>query len=498
MGLASPTRLITSAARLALLALACAIASCAFGVQRARAATYDENHIISNENVRAAYSMSEAEVQSFLDARTGVLKSLVTSDYAGQKKKASAIIYTASQNYRISPRVILALLQKEQSLLTRTTLTGSTLTRALGAGCPDATTNYYPGFGKQVWYAAWLLSNYGEIKAYPTTYVSLWAPGMSYICYTGTVVPVNLGTYKLYVYNPSLPGNKNFWTIYDSYFGDPLAAFVPAKVSLTVASAGYASIKLSWPSVSGATGYAVYRATSSGGTYSRIATAHAATYSDSGRTTGKTYYYKVRASHTEAATTYGSYSSVHSMKAVPGKVLLTAQSAGYTSIKVSWPAVSGATGYQIYRATSVGGSYTRIMTVKTTSHTNSSRSTGKTYYYKVRAYHTEGSTKAYGPYSSVKSAKAVPARVSGLTLSKASSTSVGITWSSVSGASGYAVYRATSSSGTYVGIKTLTGRSYKNTGLAKGKTYFYKVRAYHVEAGTRVYGSYSSAKSLGL
>ena len=485
-------------ARLGVLVAACAIALCASGVARASAATYDANHIITNANARASYSMSSAEIQSFLAARSGVLKSLTTANYAGTKMTASAIIYQASQNFHISPRVILTMLQKEQSLLTRTTLTSTTLTRALGAGCPNGSTNYYPGFGKQVWYASWLLSQYGEIKAYPTTYVNLWTPGMAYTLYTGKVVPENLGTYKLYVYNPSLSGNKTFWSVYDSYFGDPLAAFVPAKVSLSAASAGYTTIKLSWPKVSGATAYSLYRATSSGGTYTRIATTTTTSYTNTSRTTGKTYYYKARAYHTETSSTYGAYSSVKSAKAVPGTVSLSVASAGYNSIRLSWTAVSGATGYQIYRATSSGGTYVNEYTATGTSHTNGSRTTGKTYYYKVRAYHTEGSTKVYGSFSSVKSTKAVPAKVSTLTITKASSTSVGLAWSKVSGASGYAIYRATSSGGTYTNVKTTSSVSYTNTGLAKAKTYYYKVRAYHTEGSTKVYGSYSPVKSMKL
>jgi fibronectin type 3 domain-containing protein len=446
--------------------------------------------------MRATYSMSAGDIQSFLGAQTGILESLVTTNYAGQPMTASAIIYQACQNYGISPRVILTMLQKEQSLLTRTTLTSSTLTRALGAGCPDKTTNYYPGFGKQVWYAAWLLSNFGEVKAFPSTYVNLWAPGMTYQCGASVVTPENLATYKLYVYNPSVEGNNTFWSVYAKYFGDPLAGFVPAKVKLTAASAGYASIKLSWPSVSGATGYSVYRATSSGGTYSQIASATATTFTDASRTTGKTYYYKVRASRTDSGTVWGNYSSVQSAKAVPTKVTLTAASAGYRSIKLSWTAVAGATRYEIYRATSAGGTYVNEYTLSGTSHPNGSRTTGKTYYYKVRAYHLEGSMKVYGSFSAVKSARAVPAKVTGLKLAKASSTSVGLKWSSVSGATGYAVYRATSSSGTYTKIASPRSASYKSTGLTRGKTYWYKVRAYHLEGSTNVHGAYSSVGSM--
>jgi Repeat of unknown function (DUF5648) len=198
------------------------------------AATFDPTKIVSDDNMRAYDCMSQTDIQAFLNTQSGPLKSLVTNDYAGKKKPAAQIIAEACRQWHISPKVMLTLLQKEQSLLTRTTLAKNTLNRAIGAGCPDATTNKYPGFGKQMWYGARLLDGYGEGKNGST--VKLWkAP---YTTYAG-VNTANLATYKLYVYNPSigakapygdlskqaanLSGNASFWWIYTKYFGNTFA-----------------------------------------------------------------------------------------------------------------------------------------------------------------------------------------------------------------------------------------------------------------------------------
>ena len=61
--------------------------------------------------------------------------------------------------------------------------------------------------------------------------------------------------------------------------------------------------------------------------------------------------------------------------------------------------------------------------------------------------------------------------------SKASSTSIKVTWSKVSGAKKYEVYRATSKSGKYTKVATVTSTNYTNKKLSKGKTYYYKVVA---------------------
>jgi hypothetical protein len=209
----------------------------------AQAATFNPALVISDANMRASATLSTGDIQSFLNTQKGPLKSLVTTDYAGKKKPASQIIYEASVQWHINPRVMLTLLQKEQSLLTRTSLDKNTLSRAIGAGCPNGSTNKYPGFGNQMWYGARLLDGYGEGKNGST--IALWkAPTttvMDIYKHPNVVVKTaNLATYKLYIYNPSigakspygdlssqasnLSGNANFWMIYRKSFGDTFAA----------------------------------------------------------------------------------------------------------------------------------------------------------------------------------------------------------------------------------------------------------------------------------
>ena len=75
------------------------------------------------------------------------------------------------------------------------------------------------------------------------------------------------------------------------------------------------------------------------------------------------------------------------------------RSTAFTNFK--WDECVGVTGYEVYRATSQNGTYTKVGTVTATSFKNTGLKSGTTYYYKVRAYKTVGSTKLYGAYSSV-------------------------------------------------------------------------------------------------
>lgn len=186
-------------------------------------------------------------------------------------------------------------------------------------------------------------------------------------------------------------------------------------------------------------------------------------------------------------------------KEAPEKVKnVKASSKSYNSIKITWNKAAGADGYKIYRATSKSGKYSAIKTVtsaSTLSYTNTGLTTGKTYYYKVRAYTTINGSKVYGSYSSVVSAKPSLSKPS-LYLS-AGSKKAYIKWSKISGASGYEIYRASSKKGYYSKIKTITSgktTSYTNSKLTRKKTYYYKVRAYRYVSGKKVYSSYSSVK----
>jgi uncharacterized repeat protein (TIGR02543 family) len=49
--------------------------------------------------------------------------------------------------------------------------------------------------------------------------------------------------------------------------------------------------------------------------------------------------------------------------------------------------------------------------------------------------------------------------------------SINTSWGGVTGANGYEVYRAASSTGTYTLVSTTTATSYNNTGLATNSTY---------------------------
>ncbi len=68
-----------------------------------------------------------------------------------------------------------------------------------------------------------------------------------------------------------------------------------------------------------------------------------------------------------------------------------------------------------------------------------------------------------------------------------------ISWSKVNAISGYELHMSTSSNGKYSLIKTVSSSTtkYTKSNLIKGKTYYFKIRAYKSVNGKKVYSSYS-------
>ena len=291
----------------------------------------------------------------------------------------------------------------------------------------------------------------------------------------------NNGTYSCSKYSAVIPGT-------------PIGFDKSGKVGgLKKSASTYDSITLVWNSYPKATGYQIYKATSKKGKYKKIKDTNSTNFKREDLTTNKTCYYKVRAykKKSNGKKEYAKFSSI--VKATPTLETPAATvSSGSSGVKVSWNAVSGAKGYEVYRATSKNGSYSCVKTTSDTSFSNTSITENKEYYYKVRAYRKVDGSNKKGSFSSPQlGMKATISKVSGVS-AESKSDCVALSWSTVSGASGYQVYRATGSSGQYTNVGTATSNSFNDKNVANGLTYYYKVRAYKSINGTKVYGDFSS------
>ncbi|MGO8673422.1 MAG: malectin domain-containing carbohydrate-binding protein [Capsulimonadaceae bacterium] len=155
--------------------------------------------------------------------------------------------------------------------------------------------------------------------------------------------------------------------------------------------------------------------------------------------------------------------------------------AGNGSVSLTWPAVSGATSYNINRGTASLGEANIKTGVTTASYSDTSVTNGVTYYYTVNSVGSPGtsaqSVEVFAtPISSATGS--APATPTGVTAT-ASSGQVIVNWTASSGATSYNLFRSTTSGGegTTAYATGITGTSYTNTGLTNGTTYYYTVDA---------------------
>ena len=282
-----------------------------------------------------------------------------------------------------------------------------------------------------------------------------------------------------------------FWSQYPVSNTDfaPDAPAIPAAPRVTIGnSSASGKPQLTWAAVDGAAKYEIYRSTQQSTGYSLLGTTTSTSYVNTSAAAGKTYYYKVCAVNSAGTSAYSNIVSGRAKAAIPAAPRVTiGNSSASGKPQLTWAAVDGAAKYEIYRSTQQSTGFTLLGTTTSTSYVNTGAAVGKTYYYKVRALNVDG---AAGAYSSTVSgaAKAVAPAAPTVTMTYSDGGKPKLTWSAVSGATSYRVYRSESRGTGYSLLGTTTSTSYVNTGAAVGKTYYYRVKAVN-SAGTSAYSN---------
>ena len=236
-------------------------------------------------------SMSASDIDAFLNSRGSCIST--NSGFSapdpvgyspgggfqyGGNVSAGTVIAHSSQVYEINPRVLIVTLQKEQSIITSTSCSTNTISKAMGYGCPDSGGSYSysglnlytrngttftdvsgicvnsaskAGFTQQVIRAAWLLK-FSEQRSKGNVGWNIQKPGWDnsddpqsyysgymtqgyhkriqsessptyydgYATIDGVSTHMDTGaTASLYRYTPHFHGNQNFVNLYESWFG---------------------------------------------------------------------------------------------------------------------------------------------------------------------------------------------------------------------------------------------------------------------------------------
>jgi pectin methylesterase-like acyl-CoA thioesterase len=278
-----------------------------------------------------------------------------------------------------------------------------------------------------------------------------------------------------------------------------------AVKSLTGAQAATGEITLDWADNAEAdlAGYLVTRATTSGGTYTKLNTTPTkdSTLVDKTAQVGGSYYYKVTAVDLGGnASSAVSVSVLPPDHTAPKPVATISVSLSTSSVKLDWASntESDLAGYNVYRAASATGSYTKLTATPRTSsdYTDSTAPVGVTSFYQVMAVDKSGNESTPVAASGVRKDGVAPATVKSLTGSRTTDGSVTLKWGANTEAdlAGYMVTRATTSGGTYTKLTAspITEVTFEDKTAPAGGSYFYKVTALDVS------GNSSSAASVSV
>lgn len=142
---------------------------------------------------------------------------------------------------------------------------------------------------------------------------------------------------------------------------------------------------------------------------------------------------------------------------------------------LSWSKVSGAKKYEVYRATSKNGKYTKLSTTTKTSYTDTKATAGKQYFYKVKVL---SSKSAYnGKYSWPVACWADCAKPSVTVKSDAASGKPSLSWKAVGGAKSYRVFRRLPGEEKFVKIASPSGKTFVDKTALVNTKYEYRVQA---------------------
>ncbi len=227
--------------------------------------------------------------------------------------------------------------------------------------------------------------------------------------------------------------------------------------------------RLLWTKAEGAKSYQVYRSDSADGEYVRVFTTTGTSYTNTSAKIGETYFYKIKVVYEDGITVFsGTITGTCRDLEITVETGNRAEDGKPTLRWNDIPYVR----YEVYRANSISGKYTRVFKTTGSTYTHVSAEVGKTYYYKVKAVLVDGSEVD----SVIVTNQCVIQAPVVETGNRASDGKPTLSWNAIAGAS-YEVYRSTNPNGGFTKVFSTDGTTYTHVSAVEGKTYYYLVKA---------------------
>ncbi|WP_302510176.1 GH25 family lysozyme [uncultured Ruminococcus sp.] len=299
----------------------------------------------------------------------------------------------------------------------------------------------------------------------------------------------NKSTGTMYKYMVRAYSDASGKRVYGDYSEVFTTCTLPANISKISASARGTSVTISWDKVSKATDYIVEHYVN--GAWKQVGTTSSLSYKVNGITQNGVNKFRVKARRNYSGVYYnGGYTYVNAeVTDIPSTVTgIRSTSNTSTSNTITWNASTKAEGYEIYQWIGTTDSYKLIGTTTSTKFTNSKKTSGTMYRYKVRAFNNVDGQRIEGAYSSEFTTCTLPANVS-FSICSTDVDSITLNWNKGSKATGYQVEMYTN--GTWKTLSTLSGTSYTASDLSQKTAYRFRVRAIRNYNYINYYGDYT-------
>ncbi|MDO5294936.1 MAG: fibronectin type III domain-containing protein, partial [bacterium] len=219
-------------------------------------------------------------------------------------------------------------------------------------------------------------------------------------------------------------------------------------------------------------------------------------FKQTGLKAATTQKYKVRAYRVVGGKkVYGKTSATLTTTTAPLTTKISTSKVTSNSCKLTFKKVSGATGYRVQQYKN-----NKWVTVKMTTKTSvtvDKLPSGTNVKFRAQAYREKAGKKVYGASSSTVKVTTIVGKPS-LSLKKGTKKAY-LSWKKVTGADGYDLYVSAKKDKNFKKIQAkVTSKTTKYTAikLKSNKTYYFKIRAYKVVNGKKVYGSYSKVVGI--
>ena len=275
---------------------------------------------------------------------------------------------------------------------------------------------------------------------------------------------------------------------------------VSCPSGLKVTECSPKTIKIVWNTVSGVSGYYIYRS-SDNANFSNIKTVSASvnSFTDSDLNADSSYYYKIAAYKKNSDGTITTSAKSSSVKATttfqPVNITETIPTSS-TSITLKWEKYPYANGYQIFRLNESTNNYEKVGSTNSTSYTDKNLKPYTRYYYKVRAYIVSNGITSYSSFD-MADEMTCPEAVTNFSAKTMTYYSIMLKWNASSLAKSYEIYQLAPNESAYHLVATVDydKTSYVINNLNINTEYKFKIRMNTRTGSNKFYSDFATASA---